>query len=897
MKKIVSLLLTTLILIPSMRVSASERTEAEAQVIAKQFIATNASHKQYKGIPRKASAVPLSAAFACNKSGMTTDMSVSNADFFVYNIDGDNGFIIISGDDEAVDILGYSDNGSIDLNNMPENMKVWLQGYAGQIESLKSSGSRKAMKKAASNVGTTYFSTTTPDFSAPVSPLLDVRGIAFNQNTPYNNYCPTVTYGPTGDVHTSSTVTGCVATAMAQVMKFWQWPTNGTGSNSYDWSTNIIYNGSKYPNTKTLTADFTKTYDWNNTLNTYTGSETTEQMAAIATLMYDCGVAVNMDYNINGSGSNSYSAAKAFVSYFKYSANADIRKRSNYTDDQWNSILIDELSAGRPVLYSGEKEDNTGGHAFICDGYTSDEYYHFNWGWNGQMNGNFKLNSLKPNDEYNLNNDFSYHQNIITQLAPNNQSTGSKDYLFFSSGITSTTATSTKSGKYDLISYFANYSAFPLSTAIGMGVYDVNGNYQGMKNITSITINSNTYSNFILTNWNLPLTTLSDGTYFLRVIHIPSGTTDILPAKITTETPNSLRLKITGNNVLVENPADYSASALSLTSLTFNDGALYKGQPNAISANISNTASYDFYSFCAVMLVDGSGHKTLLDKKLVFIAAKDSAVVDFTADISTLALGSYTAYLVIDKYNYPLNTDANLYSLDDAAAVSIYPYLDETATNNTTPAATYGKLKMKRTFTSGNWSTICLPFALSSDQIASAFGAGTQIADLTGISVNALTFNTVTAIEPHTPYLIKPQTVNSDNIYTFSNVSVTAGKPNKTIGSGSNTAQFIGAYDAGSNVPVGSFFIQNNKFYQTSSAIPISGFRAYLTVSVPDGTNQMDIIVDGENITSIDGIIIDGDTIHAIYHINGQLMQRDTPSLKSLSKGIYIINGKKTAIK
>lgn len=483
---------------------------------------------------------------------------------------------------------------------------------------------------------------------------------------------------------------------------------------------------------------------------------------------------------------------------------------------------------------------------------------------------------------------------MIAQVAPPSKITGSKDYYLFSSGITSTTTSSTKNGTYDFQVMASNSSVFGLTTMIGMGIYDVNGNYMNYQKVgDNQAIGSQVTTTMTLSGWGLPLSTLSDGTYYLRVVYTPSKTTGIRAAKIIADAPNALRLKISGNNVKVENAADYAASSLSLTSLS-NSSAFYKGTTNTISATIANSASYDFYSYCAIMLVDGSGNKTLCDKKLVTVAANGSSTVSFTIDAATLSLGSYTAYLVIDKYNYPLNTAVDLYSLGDAATVNVCPYLDEAATSNTVPSATYSNIKLKRTFTSGHWSTICLPFALTSDQINAAFGSGTSVANLTGVSGNKLDFTTVTGMNANTPYLIKPATISSDNIYLFTNVSATDGTPAVTVGSGSNTAQFIGTYVSGGNVPANSFFIQDNKFYKASTAIAISGYRAYLTVTVPDAAKQMDISVDGE--TGIDGIHTDGNSVFDVYQINGQLIRSGATSLEGLSKGVYIINGKKTVI-
>ena len=189
-------------------------------------------------------------------------------------------------------------------------------------------------------------------------------GIKWNQDSPYNNLCPII------NISTSKrAVTGCVATGMAQVMKYYQWPVTGTGSNSYTTSTKHI----------PLSLNFSQTtFDWANMTETYNGSSSAAQKNAVATLMYNCGVSVNMDY-AESSGAASTASAKALVNKFGYNPNIQHIDRRYYTRDEWKSIIKDELSAARPVLYGGD--DGTSGHFFVCDGYDNNDFFHFNWGW------------------------------------------------------------------------------------------------------------------------------------------------------------------------------------------------------------------------------------------------------------------------------------------------------------------------------------------------------------------------------------------------------------------------------------------------------------------------------------------------------------------------------------
>ena len=231
-----------------------------------------------------------------------------------------------------------------------------------------------------------------------VAPLIQTK---WNQNKYYNNLCPAVSDGIDGKAFT-----GCVATAMAQIMKYWSYPSSGIGSHFYTWRE------------QTLSANFGETtYDWNNMADYYeyyyvNGTDPYAQglpepseveISAVATLMYHCGVSVEMNYGGNstgGSGAANYYVANALKTYFNYKNTAQHKQKSYnstvyYTDDQWIAMLKAELDADRPIQYGGQDPNpNGGGHAFVCDGYNSDDYFHFNWGWAGHYNGYFSINNL-----------------------------------------------------------------------------------------------------------------------------------------------------------------------------------------------------------------------------------------------------------------------------------------------------------------------------------------------------------------------------------------------------------------------------------------------------------------------------------------------------------------------
>ncbi|MBD5285376.1 MAG: T9SS type A sorting domain-containing protein [Bacteroides sp.] len=287
-----------------------------------------------------------------------------NKQFYVFNTGANDGFSIISADDCISPLIGYADSGSFDPENIPDNMREWLKSYQRQIEAIIASGVVATQSRAAAS-------------RASIAPMVTTR---WNQSSPYNNDCPM-------DGNNRS-VTGCVATAMAQVMKYHNWPVKGAGSNTYTWKNSA---GEQ----KSLYMDFsTTTFDWANMTDTYSSASTATQNAAVATLMAACGYSVNMNYSSNESGAMSPMIAYALTKYFNYDGGIQYLLRDYYGIEEWENKIYAELAAKRPVVYDGVTGTNAG-HEFVCDGYDNG-YYHINWGWGGVSDGYFKLTLLTP---------------------------------------------------------------------------------------------------------------------------------------------------------------------------------------------------------------------------------------------------------------------------------------------------------------------------------------------------------------------------------------------------------------------------------------------------------------------------------------------------------------------
>lgn len=296
-----------------------------------------------KQMPQKAKA----------KSRTATTASPSDA-YYVFNNDA-GGFVIIAGDDAVTPVLGYTSTGSFDAENLPDGLKDLLKSYERQIAAL----------------GDNYVANQTATRAAFTGEKL-LKTAEWNQMAPFNKYTP------------SNYVTGCVATAGAIVMKHHGYPAKGTGSHSYTW------------NGKTLTANFGHDYDWASMPVKYDGTNDAD-FDGVARLMADLGVAVEMNYAKDGSGSYIGDLVTALQKYYGYSKLSHLMAIEDVGAEAWNGRLREEIDANRPVLYAAS-DPARGGHAFVIDGY-KDESFSVNWGWGGYCDGFYQIGALNPESE------------------------------------------------------------------------------------------------------------------------------------------------------------------------------------------------------------------------------------------------------------------------------------------------------------------------------------------------------------------------------------------------------------------------------------------------------------------------------------------------------------------
>lgn len=331
----------------AINIYAKPRNVSEALNIASNFYkSTIKSQKTYS-----LGTSPLHLAYTCQPQ-IITRSDISSL-YYIFNKGISDGYIIVSGDDRAKDVLGYSDNGSFNIDSIPDNLRNWLTTYEKELN-LIASQTENPIRYPIFKV-----STATSPYPSEVLPLLNL--IKWNQGYPYNLLCPVINTSTGGRA-----ATGCVATAMAEVMRFHKWPVRGAGANTY------MPRGF----TTTLNVDFSQSvYDWANMSETYNSLSTTEQNNAVAKLMYDCGVSIDMNYGPS-SGAVTTDMANALITNFGYDPNIQYHCRDYYPYSDWINILKKELSASRPILYGGNSTDV--GHQFVCDGYNAQDFFHFN---------------------------------------------------------------------------------------------------------------------------------------------------------------------------------------------------------------------------------------------------------------------------------------------------------------------------------------------------------------------------------------------------------------------------------------------------------------------------------------------------------------------------------------
>ena len=523
---------------------AKSISESQAHGIAASFMASHAK-----------SATSLKMA---HMSELTGSAAGKEAAYYVFN-STQGGFVIVSGDDRAPAVLGYSDHGAFDITDMSPAMNELLDSYNAQIEELDKGAIAVTQLKAYS----------------PISPLVQAN---WSQNNPYNILLP---FLPNG----KHAYAGCVATAMAQVMHYWQWPSSPTSAIPAYTSSTLGYEMPELP-----VVDF----DWERMQNTYLTNDTASANAlAAATLTLYCAQAMEMDFKTGGSGATTTRIPMRMAAYFGYK-NAHAIRRTSYNTQEWADAIYSELAASRPVIFSGSKA--TGGHAFICDGYDGNGMFHINWGWDGKSNGYFLLNVLNPDQQgtgsasgaYG----YIYDQAAVVGIEPG---TSTQDEVMFTvTDVALNSYATTRTSTYDdftatTTARYYNYTTQIFAADFGWGLY------QGenlLRVVYSVYTNSSTPGKyFTLSERQMSFGSgLTNGTYRLVPICSERSAGNWKPC-IGSEN-NYIEVTINGNTCTFEGYGTAATPDYTVNSITC-EGSMHHNRPVDINVNMTNNGLSD----------------------------------------------------------------------------------------------------------------------------------------------------------------------------------------------------------------------------------------------------------------------------------------------------------------
>jgi hypothetical protein len=550
-----------------------------AKTTGEHFISTSSSYRQQ---------VSLGLAYqSVSKETNATHTQEPLTYFYVFNFENGDGFVIVSGDDIVKPILGYSSESDFDPNNIPPQVAKWLEGYKDQIRYAIETEMQptKEIEEAWEALLNNKQPNSYRGFRS-VNPLVTTK---WSQSPHYNALCP-YDYS-----ESERTVTGCVATAMAQIMKYHNYPANGKGIHSYNHS-----------NYGTLTANFgSTTYNW-----TSMPTKVTSSNSAVATLMYHCGVSVDMNYDVAANGGSgafvissrspkTHCAEYALKTYFSYKSSLSGKERDNYSETQWINLLQNELDNARPILYAGF--GSGGGHAFVFDGYDNSDFFHVNWGWGGYYDGYFEVGALNPSGvgTGGGTGGFNSGQQAIIGIEPGTSVPSSKD-IELNSSITVSPNPIVFGAPFVVNADVINRGSSNFSGDYGAALFSDSGTFIDW--IQTFSTGSNPLPpNYHYTNGLDFKDTIRmvPGDYYIGIYFRPTGDDWILAGEKNYD--NYIKVTYTGPSNDIEVYSDISA----------NPTVLEKGKGATISANILNDGNSTFYGKYQAALVDLQGNTIL----------------------------------------------------------------------------------------------------------------------------------------------------------------------------------------------------------------------------------------------------------------------------------------------
>lgn len=793
------------------------------------------------------------------KEGVVTDQ------LYVFNVGQKDGFVIVSGDDCTGDlVLGYADKGEISAENMPDNLRSWLQGYADQIQWMKEHGvrndaaaSRGAMKKS----------------KTAIPAMLTTK---WNQSAPYNNYCPKMTSD--GSV---AAVTGCVATATAQVMYYQAKKHNITSTTTteipgyqnqsgYYWYINGVQSTSM-PAKSPVTIDWTK-------IPAEASPSTDDAKEQVARLMEYIGAGVQMQYrsSSDGSSATNEAAVTALVKYFGYDPDAKSIYAEDYTYDAWQDAIYTELSTNGPVLFGGNS--TTDGHAFIIDGYDHDDYFYVNWGWGGLSDGSFRLLILNPDNQGigGSAGGYSSGQMAMINVSPEDDGVSLSDDACLTVTQCSCNVLSCEWYAYGINDYcyeaesilhsptmyysLNNNTGWDLDFDWGLALYQ-NGSFVKLINEPSTMNYPNGIRRYGYFGFQFG-EKLSDGEYRLVAVSRKSGT-------------DTWRKCIGGDETYVKVTISSSGQVMSFE----NMGAIKTYAADGTETIVYNTSNV-----------------TTPDDALALDVSQVSSVTSVTPNSNPNTLyfvGSSVPSGLTGKNVIQNGTCATL-TLTDGNG--FYSPVDFTATK-----ATYTRQFTQAATGTGGWSTIVVPFNVSTvkqgSKVIDWFHSGSDtgknfwLKQFSSDGVGSVNFSYATALNANTPYIIAVPGNSYGAEWNLTNKDITF-EGSGVVNASSNISvsktnyEFIGML-AGKSVTGYMLNAEGSQFKNTTATV--NPFRAYFK---PVGSSSLGSLAIGsdDDVTGIKTIGNLPQTMDDYYNLQGRKVVTPT-------KGLYIVGGKKVVVK
>lgn len=598
------------------------------------------------------------------------------ASLYAYNVGEGGGFILVSADERMYPVLGYALSGAFSFEQLPTQLQALLHKFERDFQRLPASAPRGA---------TPYASAPASAAVAPVAPLLG--DITWNQDAPFNALCPSDR--GTGQL----TPAGCVATATAQIMRYYQYPLHGTGQRSYTSETQRI----------PLSADFAAaTYDWEHMLPSYNEGYTQREGEAVAELLFHVGVACKMDYDIEGSGANDVETAKLLTRYFAYDPNIEYLDHNFYTTAQWEGLVRAELAARRPVLYLGTGP--SGGHAFVLDGCDAEGLFHVNWGWGGLSDGYFRTCALEPTDlgigsgagAYN------YEQAMLTGIRPPADGATHLAQLHLSKPLTPAAYTTARDAETAVTASFYNYGLRNFTGEVALALYDAQGELVTLL-ATRQVVNLAEMGKGGTPGTRLAYTLPNDlpiGHYTLRLVQREQGAQTYTPMHAPVPQSDYLAVEVEALRVNYALPTPEAKLAVTAAPEVLTP--LYHGRRATFRATVRNDGG-EYYSYIGIMLQASTGANPVrqhVGNILTRIPAGETRTLTYVAENIDVPAGAYDIVLVHDPEN-ALSTKFD--------AVGPEPFLVTKATVSPEPAAPNFRLSRAITIEAADGSAEITP--------------------------------------------------------------------------------------------------------------------------------------------------------------------------------------------